>query len=256
VYNPLELQSRRFHVKHLDVSAVDYLRRLTDVAGIGGLTAAALVSMVEYLDALIETNTRINLTRIVEPEVAVRLHLADSLLALPAVAGAPDGALLDIGTGGGIPGVPLCIATGRRGVLLDSVAKKATAVAGILETVDPAGQITVVAARAEDYAREAASSFAVVTARAVSELPAIVELAAPFLMMGGRLVALKGAPELSELERGAAAATICGLTEIEICHLTVPEGTERRTIVVYEKYAQPTEKLPRRVGLAQKSPLA
>ncbi len=212
--------------------------------------------LLEYLDRLIESNTLLNLTRITSPEAAVRLHLVDSLLALPEVEAAPPGMLLDIGTGGGFPGAALCMSTERAGVLLDSVAKKALAVNEILQAMGESGRIGARPERAEQHALQHRSEYAVVTARAVSELPALVELSAPLLANGGLLVALKGSPELLELERGRRVGALAGMVETSIRHITLPDGGEKRCIVVYERRGRSITRLPRRPGAAQNSPLA
>ncbi len=186
----------------------------------------------------------------------MRLHLLDSLLPLRDVDAAPSGKLLDIGTGGGFPGAALCIATDREGVLLDSVQKKSRSVNSILADMGLSPAIAAVAERAEDHARSHRAEYAVVTARAVAELPALVELASPLLAQGGLFIALKGTPDDSELLRGREVASLVGMKEVSVRRTEIPGGGERRCIVVYEKQGSSVTRLPRRVGLAQSSPLA
>jgi len=227
-----------------------------DELGIG-VTAMQQEWMLQYLMALLDMNTRINLTRITDPESAVRLHLVDSLAALPELSTAPAGDVLDIGSGGGFPGVPLAAVSGREFVLLDSVAKKVTAVASVLDALpSPGSAIAVSPERAEDVARSDPRRFAAVVARAVAPLPSLVELAAPVLMDGGVLIALKGSPEPEEYASGLAAAKLVGMTEQTRRELTLPRGGEVRTIVMYSRTGPSSVTLPRRTGLAQNSPLA
>lgn len=211
-------------------------------------------SLLEHLVWLVETNRTHNLTAIKDVREGIRLHIVDSASAIPEVDGAPEGDLLDIGTGGGFPGVPLAILTGRHTVLLDSVGKKVRLVAEYAESVGL--RIDIAPVRAEEHATVAPEHYAVVVARAVSALPSIVELAAPLLKKGGRFVALKGPISPEELQRGDAAAKKCGMKLLSARRLTLPEGTEERTIVAYEKVGRPQLKLPRRVGMAQKQPIA
>jgi 16S rRNA (guanine527-N7)-methyltransferase len=247
---------RWFHVKHLQADDAEYARVLLGKLGIE-LEEKVLRTLLCYLDGLIEMNESFNLTRIVSAEAATRLHLVDSLVALPEIQGAPEGPLLDIGTGGGFPGVALCMAGNRSGVLLDSVGKKARAVSELLlEAGIPSDRIRAEHGRAEGHALANASAYAVVTARAVSELPALVELAAPLLMVGGRLVALKGSPTEEELARGAEVASKVGLKEAAVRSTELPSGEERRSVVVYRRIGRSSVKLPRRPGMAQSSPLA
>lgn len=159
---------------------------------------------------VLEQNKHINLTAITSYDDAIRLHVVDSLFALPDVEEALPGPMLDIGSGGGYPGVPLGIAAHRETRLLDSVQKKMRVLQGFLEEAGLSPSIRAQPGRAEDLAREAAGAYAVVTARAVSALPSLVELARPLVYIGGRFIALKGALEGEELRRGDAAAGIAG----------------------------------------------
>ncbi|HET6350627.1 MAG TPA: 16S rRNA (guanine(527)-N(7))-methyltransferase RsmG [Coriobacteriia bacterium] len=211
-------------------------------------------ALLDHLVWLIETNRTHNLTSITDLGEGMRLHIVDSAAALPEIDGAPDGDLLDIGTGGGFPGVPLAILTGRHAVLLDSVGKKVRLVAEYAESVGL--EIDIAPIRAEEHASVAPGRYAVVVARAVSALPSIVELAAPLLKNGGRFIALKGPISPEELKRGDAAAKKCGMRRLSARNLKLPQAHEDRTIVAYEKVGPPLVRLPRRVGMAQKQPIA
>jgi len=211
---------------------------------------------LRYLEEVLVANEKVNLTGINQIDVGIRLHLVDSLLGLPDVEEAPVGPLIDIGTGGGFPGVPLCIVGKRRGLLLDSVGKKANAVREALRLAGLGVEIAVVAGRSESHALDCGASYAVATARAVAELPSLVELASPLLVRGGRLVAWKGAPEADELERGDRVGAMVGMERVALRERSLPGGGERRTIIVYERRGEASTKLPRRVGLAQRKPLA
>lgn len=241
-------------MKHSDGS--DAFRAGTMLRDLGVIVEAAVVAeCIEHLDWVRRTNATHNLTTLTEGFDAVRLHVVDSLAALNEVSEAPAGALADIGTGGGFPGLPLCLASQRRAVLIDSVRKKVLALQQHLDST-PGRGISVYAGRSEDLALERPNEFAVVVARAVAELPVLVELASPLLQDGGRLVALKGAPTDEELARGSSAATIVGMQEIMRRAFSLPEGGETRTIVTYVKVDDPSVPVPRRPGMAKKRPLA
>jgi len=242
-------------VKHMAPEHDSLFGTLCDEAGIS-LDDLTRTRLLEYLDRVIEANQSLNLTRITTPVDAVRLHLVDSLLAVQEVETSPQGPLLDIGTGGGFPGAVLCIAVDRPGVLLDSVAKKSRAVNAILDGMGLELELRSEAQRAEEHAVSHPAHYAVVTARAVAQLPALVELASPLLVTGGRLIALKGAPDSSELARGRAAATLVGMREVSVRFAELPGGGENRCIVVYERAGKSRTRLPRRTGLAQNTPLA
>jgi 16S rRNA (guanine527-N7)-methyltransferase len=213
-------------------------------------------SLLQFLDELIDVNQSINLTRITDPETGVRLHLIDSLVALPEINEAPSGDILDLGSGGGIPGVPLALASGRRTVLLDSVKKKGAAVAGILQRIGDHGDVGISADRAEAHAVTHRNAYAVVVARAVAPLPVLLELASPLLVKGGVLVALKGRPEAAELESGRKAARVVGFGELGLRTLVLPGGAESRTIISATRVRDSAVALPRRDGMAKNTPLA
>lgn len=220
------------------------------------VSAAAAETMLRHLEWLLETNRNLNLTAITDPHEAVRLHILDSLTGLPEVRGALAGSMIDVGSGGGYPGVPLALCTGRHTVLMDSVKKKVRALEGFLLQENLDSWISVSDLRAEEYAQTWPESAAVVTARAVAELPVLVEWAAPLLVHGGTFVALKGSPSDGELLRGDTAARLCGLERTGSREAAVSTGREARLVVSYRKVGAPTLALPRRVGMARSKPLA
>lgn len=243
-----------FHVKH--IGADERLSGMLLEAGVE-LDPTAAAHCVEYLEAVITKNESVNLTAVSEFDAALRIHLLDSLIVLKEVTAAPPGPLLDLGSGGGFPGVPIAIASGRETTLLDSVRKKTDAVDECIAKVGRPGLVArALWGRAEEVAIEKAHYYSVVTARAVAELPILLELASPLLGMGGRLIAMKGDLTDEEASRGAAAASIVGMRVIDRRRYVLPRGGENRTVVVYEQTGKGTVKLPRRVGMASKRPLA
>ena len=221
-----------------------------------GLSPAQSDAVIGYLLAIVEANKTINLTSISDLEHAIHLHAVDSLAVCPEVSSAPPGALLDLGAGAGFPGVPLALESGRPVVLLDSVKKKMAAVGAVLNDLALSQQIKVVGARAETHAIDSPGFYSVVVCRAVSPLACLVELAAPLLAVGGRLIAMKGAPCGEELAAGRTVAALVGLREVSVRRFTLPHGGESRTAVCYMRVGESQVHLPRRVGLAQHQPLA
>jgi len=240
-------------VKHSD-SLVQELARICTATGLE-IPSGVREMLIAYLEAVLRANDTVNLTRITDPTQAVRLHLVDSLCALPEIVSAPAGRICDIGTGAGFPGVPISLATDRACTLLDSVGKKADVVAGILMDLGLSRGITVSRDRAEQHARNHSGGYTAVTARAVAPLASLVELAAPLLSAGGRLVALKGSPNQSELDAGLSAANVVGLRFTSKREFVLPDGDEQRCVIVYEKVRESRVSLPRREGLAQHAPL-
>lgn len=210
----------------------------------------------DYLEAFLEANKSINLTSIDDREQASLLHVEDSLAGLEEVLAAPEGRYGDLGSGGGFPGVPIALSSGRQTVLVDSVKKKMRVVQGIIEQLGLQGQIETYPGRIEELAQQEPASFAVLTARALSSLPSLVELASPLLIKGGLLVCYKAHVSGDELAAACKAAPQVGMSQPRMRSLLLSDGETARTIVTFVKEGEPRLRLPRRIGMAQKSPLA
>jgi 16S rRNA (guanine527-N7)-methyltransferase len=217
------------------------------------LTSAAAEQLIEHAHAVLAANASMNLTTIPEAEFA-GLHILDSLSAAHYLDAAPAGRFADLGSGAGYPGIPLAIASGRAVDLVESVRKKAAFLEAVARELRL--EATIHPIRAEELALKHKASCSAVVARALSSLPSLVELASPLLIQDGLLICLKGAPEQEELERGDFAAEACGLMRERTESVYVPYVDAQRTIVVYRKMRLARIPLPRRVGLAQRQPLA
>lgn len=208
--------------------------------------------LIKYLDLLLDSNSRINLTAITSREEAVTKHLADSLAAISLL---PYGAsLLDIGSGGGCPALPLKIVRPDLDLTMtDSVGKKVrflnTAVSELGLQNARALQV-----RAEEYARTAArESFDIVTARAVAALPILLELAIPLAKPDGRFLAYK----IEKSEELAAANRAASLLQCRLIAKKdyVLDEKHARTILVYQKSSAVDDIYPRPFAKIQKHPL-
>ena len=159
--------------------------------------------LAAYLALLAKWNRTYNLTAIREPERMVTHHVLDSLAVVPHLPSREGIAVLDVGSGGGLPGIPIAIARpDARVVLVDSASKKAAFLAQAAIEL-PLRNVEAVAARVEDYASP--RRFDVVISRAFSDLATFVRLARPHLAEGGLLLAMKGVhpdEELAELPEG------------------------------------------------------
>lgn len=203
-----------------------------------------------YLDLLEQANQRMNLTRITDRAAAQVQHVGDALTLLPFL---PEGefSLVDVGSGGGVPGIPLAIARPEaRVTLVEATKKKAQFLA---ETAAALGLVnaTVLAERAEDVARGAwRESFDVSTARAVAGLSWLAEWCLPLVKVGGVLLASKGARVEAELAGGAATARRLGGSEPAVHPVTLP-GAEHHVIVQIRKVARSDERYPRAASVAK-----
>ena len=219
------------------------------------LTEQQIDLLVQHLQLVLQANIDLNLTAIRDLDSGLVLHIEDSLLALREVESAPDGMLGDLGSGAGYPGIPLAIVSGRQTTLIDSSQKKARTVKGIVEKLGLACSVSVCDQRAEDLARSCPGSFSILTARALSSLPSLLELASPLLRKGGLFVALKATPEEEEIERGERVAALVGMSLVSKRDVSLSNG-DARSILCYEKERPSSVGLPRRTGMAQKRPLA
>ncbi|MCC7367741.1 MAG: 16S rRNA (guanine(527)-N(7))-methyltransferase RsmG [Chloroflexi bacterium] len=217
-----------------------------------------LALLARYVALLLARNQQVNLTRIVEPDEVERRHLLDSLTcALPvldALTGGADWRCIDIGSGGGLPGLPLAIAfPALRVTLLESVGKKA---AFLREAAEALGlqNVTVVTARAEDAGRvpDLRDGFALGVARALAPLDVALELCLPFVKPGGVLVLPRGSDLDAQLAAGQDAAEELAASPRPPILLADPELPPGRSLVVADKRGPTPARFPRRAGLAAK----
>ena len=207
------------------------------------LTSGQRTAIDGHVRLLLAWTVAINLTAIRDPgEVAVA-HVLDSLTAVPLLRSLGIDAFADIGSGGGLPGLPLAIALpARRALLVESTGKKArfleTAIAAVAPTRDddqaPAAPIAVAAVRAEVLARDPSQrgAWPCVTARAVAALPDLVELAVPLLRPGGVLVAWKRGDLAGELDAGRRALDALGGGGLESRLIDLPRLAGHALVVV------------------------
>ena len=239
------------------LTEADHVRQVAQEAAVN-LDEDQCALLAAHLAYVLEANERVRLTAIRSFQDGLRLHILDSLMIVGAVHASPAGPVLDMGSGGGYPGIPIAVATGRHVTLIDSVGKKMRIMQEFIDStpVIRSGVATAIGrveAMGEWVPRD---GFAVVVARALSSLPALVELAAPLLMTGGHLVCMKGDLAEDELDRGNKVAGMVGLSLIDCTKYTLPHGGESRSTVVYARTGKPKIRLPRREGMAQRQPLA
>jgi 16S rRNA (guanine527-N7)-methyltransferase len=239
---------------------VDALVGACDTLGVT-LTTDQIELFSRYAAELVEWNRRMNLTGVADPRgIAVR-HIADCLVCLgaPPPRSGDSEALrcVDIGSGAGLPGVPLAIARPACSLLLvEATGKKARFLQHVAEVL-PLPNVAVASRRVEDVGRDpdTRGHFDLAVSRAVASVAVLVEYAMPLLEVGGLLVALKGASGDEETrEASDALATLGGaVVEIEPYSLPGVEGLRQR--VVIEKVRPTPERYPRRAGVPARKPL-
>ena len=208
----------------------------------------------KHLDLVIEANQSMNLTRIDSVEEGMVLHVEDSLMGLGELNDAPEGLYGDLGSGAGFPGIPLAIASGRQTFLIDARKKKMDAVFSMIEELGLEEQIATYSGRAELLAKTQSKRYAALTARALSELSVLLELASPLLSRGGQLICYKAQLADEELNAAHQIEKLVGMRLVSDRAFLL-EGEYNRCIVTFEKFAEPRVKLPRQEGQAQKHPL-
>jgi 16S rRNA (guanine527-N7)-methyltransferase len=241
---------------------VSDLKSQLDSLPLAPLTDAQKLKLEAYLEQLLSATQEMNLTAIVEREEAWNRHIVESLRLLPLLEdefGASHGQervqarrLIDVGSGGGLPGMVIAIMRPDLAVtLLEATEKKARFLerTGMLLGL---ANLSVISERAEDAAKSGSAlreSFDMVTARAVAPLRVLLELTVPFLRVSGLLVAVKGERAESELNDAQVALELLG-TRLESSHRQ-PTATVlrlRKTQVTLGKY-------PRRPGEPKRNPL-
>jgi 16S rRNA (guanine527-N7)-methyltransferase len=191
-------------------------------------------------------------------EEIYRRHFSEALATLSAIEarGIATTPLIDIGTGGGLPGIVLKIARPDMVItLLEATRKKAEFLTQAVDALGLEG-VTVVRARAESAGQQAEyrGAFQLATARAVAPLPVLLELALPLVGVGGHLVAMKGSGAADEARTSAAALEMLG-GEIEDVVAGESGGENSLHLVIVRKIAETPEKYPRRPGMPAKRPL-
>src|SRR5215210_3391237 len=182
-------------------------------------------------------------------------HLVDSLSCLAATGIQWDSCLIDVGAGGGLPGIPLSIARpDLRVTLLEVTEKKVRFLEYVKAKLKP-GNLAVLHARAEDAGRESRyrEAFDMATARALAALPVVLEYCTPLVRTGGKVLAMKGRLQEEELPQGIVAARELGaeLSETPAVNYRSQLPQKERRLVVFDKVSATPARFPRRVGLAK-----
>jgi 16S rRNA (guanine527-N7)-methyltransferase len=214
--------------------------------------------LARFVELLLRENQQLNLTAIRDAGEVWRLHVCESLALLPLMSESGARGLLDLGTGGGVPGIPLaCVCNDLRVTLLDATRKKLDAVGRIVAELG-LSNVETLWGRAETLAHDARyrEQFEVVTARAVAKLPTLVEYAAGFVRPGGQCWFAKSLDAAErEVQEAARAAGQCALRYVKMQRFRLPGETNDRAIVVYEKRAVLRRDLPRAQGRPRRKPL-
>ncbi len=221
------------------------------------ITESKYNKMNQFVQLLIEKNKHLNLTRITSEEEVWVKHIFDSLIPTRFLKLEKGMKVMDLGTGGGIPGIPLAILYPSIDfVLVDSVQKKADA---IKEFVKELGlrNVKVIAARAEELGRspDHRDQYDAVLSRALASLPILIEYSVPLIHLYGNVVAYKGPDYLDELSRSRNAIIKLKAEQPRISHYSLPSAMGNRSLITITKKRVTPHFYPRRVGVPKKAPL-
>ena len=200
--------------------------------------------------AMVKQNEVMNLTGITDDKGVANLHLLDSLTVM-ASADLAGKTLIDVGCGAGFPGVPLAVASGAKVTLLDSLGKRMKWLESCLPQLGIEAQC--ITARAEEAVSTRRESYDFATSRAVARLNILLELTAPYVKVGGAVLAMKGTAAREELAECGNAMKKLGLKLEEVKEFPI-DGTNH-AVIVLRKIAPTPKQYPRRFAKIKQSPL-
>ncbi len=227
------------------------------------LTPRQLALFERYYVLLSSAGGRAGVTSVTTYEDVQQRHfleslaLASALLEADVLGRSSEASLLDLGAGGGLPSLPIKVLLPHLTLtLLEASTRKSAFLRELVEALELEGA-EVVTGRAEELGRRETyrERFDVVLARAVAPLPVLLELAVPFLRLGGHLATPKGSGATAEVEAAGQALAILGGSIISCEPLRVPGGAHQQTLVLVRKTTATPERYPRRAGIPKKRPL-
>lgn len=219
------------------------------------LTEIQVKEFLKYMELLLEWNQKVNLTAIEDEREIIIKHFIDSMSIMPYFEN-KELKLIDVGTGGGFPGIPVKIAFSNVKVtLLDSLEKRVKFLNEVISVLKLNG-INAVHGRAEDCgaAKEHREKYDISVARAVASLPVLLEYCLPFVKPGGLFIAMKGS-SIEELESSGKALEVLGGEIEKVNTFELPFSEAKRNIVIVRKLRQTPTKYPRKAGKPSKEPL-
>lgn len=230
-----------------------------DALGLLGISLSSrqISAFERYEEELLDWNARFNLTAIRDSESIRVKHFLDSLTCVLAWKDNPPACLVDVGTGAGFPGIPLKILQpSLRLTLVESVGKKAEFCRYLVNKL-ALDQVEVVQSRAEEVGQQGQhrERYDWAVARAVANLPVLVEFLLPLVHVGGAVLAQKGESGPAEAHASERAIRLLGGRLRQLMKITLPGVAEERYLVVIDKVAATPPNYPRRVGLPAKKPL-
>lgn len=209
----------------------------------------------EYMKLLIKWNEKINLTAITEPEEIITKHFIDSLTILKYIKN--DYKVVDVGTGAGFPGIPLCIMNPTiKMTLVDSLNKRLIFLQEVVNKLK-LKNIEIVHGRAEELGQNIKyrETFDIATSRAVANLSTLSEYLIPLVKINGKIISMKASNAKQEIDEAQNAIQILGGQIESIEEFNLPESDIGRTVIIINKNKPTSKKYPRKAGTPSKEPL-
>lgn len=211
----------------------------------------------QYYDLLLEWNKVMNLTTITDEISFANKHIFDSILICKSFDLNKVESVIDIGTGAGLPGIPLKIVFPHIQIaLLDSLSKRIYFLNEVIEVLE-LDYVETIHGRAEDFGKreEYREQFDLCVSRAVSQLPILSEYCIPFVKVGGQFIAYKSIDTNEEIDNSSKAIEILGGNIQDISEIELVENMITRRFVRIDKVEPTPIKYPRKAGKPQKNPL-
>lgn len=219
------------------------------------LSQTQLSQLKEYRKGILEWNQKVNLTAITDPTEFEIKHMKDSMMAAGDQAMQKAQKIIDVGTGGGFPGIPLAILfPQKKFTLIDSLGKRIKIIDALSKDIG-IENVELIHARAEDLAqkKEYRQAFDVCVSRAVANLATLCEYCIPFVKIGGYFAPYKTASAKEEIKEGKKAVSILGGRIKRVTEFS-SEDTDH-IILWIQKVKDTPAKYPRKAGTPSKQPL-
>lgn len=212
---------------------------------------------IKYKDLIKEWNQKINLTAITDDEEIIKKHFIDSIKVFNCDYVKNAKSIIDIGTGGGFPGIPMKIVKeDSKMVLLDSLNKRINFLNEVIDDLS-LPNVKTIHGRAEDFAQTAEyrQKFDLAVSRAVANLTVLVEFCLPYVKVGGHFVALKGPAIEEEIKAAEGALKALGGKIEKIIEVDIEGSDLKHNLLVVKKIKDTPKKYPRKAGMVTKNPI-